>query len=496
MLRALRPPSGRGSRVTQSQRYQAGDRIVGKYELVRKLDEGGMGAVWAARNVDLDVHIALKLLKPELLATHAVERLLSEARMLARLQHPAIVRVHDCGTTDEGVPFVAMELLDGETLADQMARRGRISAIEAVSLLLPVIDGVRVAHQAGIVHRDIKPENIFLSHGSGRMQPKLLDFGIALAEAFAARRTTQGAIMGSPVYMSPEQARGNEVDSGTDLWALSVVLFELMSGKLPFNGDNYNAVLRAIIEEESPSLTELCCGDELLAAIVERGLRKDPRSRWQTAKDFGTALAEWLLGQGVSEDACHVSLRAGWLTHASEPPVSLRPMVVGGSEPPPADGAQTLVPERVSQRAARLGDSVGSSDTRRSVTGMSLTSSQSRRSGRRLWLAGAAACAVVAAGSAHYFSTHPPAPSSSAPAVELSAPIEETTRRAPPDELSPSDKDREKVTEEPAREEVPATDAGANSGPDSEKTPATSAPSQNKLRPAKPTPERFRPRGI
>ena len=299
--------------MTDSERYRAGDRIAEKYELVRKLDQGGMGTVWAARNLDLDVHVALKLLRPELAETHAVGRLLAEARMLARLQHPAVVRVHDCGRASQGDPFVVMELLDGECLADTMERRGRMSAVEAVSLLLPVVDGVRLAHEAGIVHRDIKPENIYLAQVGGRVQPKILDFGIALAEAIAVRRTTHGAVMGSPVYMSPEQARGAEVGVSTDLWALAVVLFEMVSAELPFQGDNYNAVLRSIIEEEPPSLTELGSGDELLAAIVERGLSKDPARRWASARDFGTALAEWLVGQGLSEDASQVSLK-GWLS--------------------------------------------------------------------------------------------------------------------------------------------------------------------------------------
>ncbi|MFO0568424.1 MAG: serine/threonine-protein kinase [Polyangiaceae bacterium] len=365
--------------MSNRERYRAGDQIGGKYELVRKLETGGMGSVWAAKNQDLDVHVAVKLLRPELAETHAAERLLAEARMLARLQHPAIVRVHDCGRTPHGDPFVVMELLDGESLADFIDRRGRIPATEAVSLLLPILDGVRAAHELGIVHRDIKPENIFLAKGSGRTQPKLLDFGIALAEAVGVRRTTHGAILGSPVYMSPEQARGAQVDASTDLWALAVVLFELITFALPFQGDNYNAVLRSIIEDECPSLTAHAAGDQLLAAIVERALDKQRTRRFANAKELGGALAEWLLAQGVTEDVSHVSLRASWLGSKSEPP-SLRPVVVGRTEPPPALSSTASVPSQTTSPPV-----VAADDQRRSVEGLSLTSKTSRRA--PLWMA-------------------------------------------------------------------------------------------------------------
>lgn len=455
--------------MTDSERYRSGDHIAGKYQLVRKLDEGGMGAVWAARNVDLDIHVALKLLRPELGETHAAHRLLAEARMLARLQHPAVVRVHDCGRTEHGDPFVAMELLDGESLADHMARRGRVAAIEAVSLLLPIVDGLRAAHEAGIVHRDIKPENIFLAKVGGRMQPKLLDFGIALAEAVAARRTTHGAILGSPVYMSPEQARGSEVGPATDLWALSVVLFELVSAELPFSGDNYHAVLRSIIEDECPSLTELGCGDDLLAAIVERGLSKDPSRRFATAKDLGTALAEWLIGQGVSEDASHVSLRAGWLGRVSEPPASLAPTVVGPSDRPAARSSlPTLTPARA----------VVTQSSRHSVSGLSLTSSQRGRRGRLIWLASGAGLGLALAGGALWFrAVRSPASVSSAHATESSVPSAAPPPREGVDRASP---DR---------------DAGAPASVPVGEKPRSSP--ESRPRPQAPNPPKtYRPRGI
>lgn len=461
--------------MTDSERYRSGDRIAGKYQLVRKLDEGGMGTVWAARNVDLDVHVALKLLRPELSETHAAERLLAEARMLARLQHPAVVRVHDCGRTERGDPFVAMELLDGESLADHMARRGRVPSVEAVSLLLPVIDGVRVAHEAGIVHRDIKPENVFLARVGGRMQPKVLDFGIALAEAIAVRRTTHGAIMGSPVYMSPEQARGAEVGASTDLWALCLVLFELMTATLPFSGENYHAVLRAIIEDECPSLSAFGAGDDLLASIVERGLSKDPSRRFGSARELGSALAEWLLGQGVSEDAAHVSLRAGWLARVSEPPTSLQPMVVGPSDRPPRDPRATL--------ASPLGvDAESAKSNTSSVEGLSLTASQAGRQRRRLWLSSALAAALVLGAAVIWLRPkEPPRSVSSATPEDSVAPVS----------VSASAEPTVSARSDPPPIPSEAADAGA---PRAEPQGSKREP-RPQSRPAKPR-ESFRPRGI
>jgi serine/threonine-protein kinase len=298
------------------------------------------------------------------------------------------------------------------------------------------------------------------------MQPKLLDFGIALAEAVAARRTTHGAIMGSPVYMSPEQARGAEVGAASDLWSLSVVLFELVSARLPFEGDNYHAVLRAIIEDECPSLTELGCGDDLLAAIVERGLAKDPARRFASAKDLGTALAEWLIGQGVSEDAAHVSLRAGWLGRVSEPPASLAPIVVGSTDRPPARASlPTLTP-------ARGG---GTQSSRHSVPGLSLTSSQRGRRSRRIWLAAAAGAAVALAGGAFWFRSL-----AGSSAVSSASPTQSAAPSA-----------------EPVRAEIAPLVVDAGAAPAApERTRVRPAPeSRPKARPAKPS-EAYRPRGI
>jgi eukaryotic-like serine/threonine-protein kinase len=319
-----------------SVRFEAGQLIGEKYRLVRQIDEGGMGTVWEAVNADLDHLVAVKLMRAELAESAAADRLIHEARVLARLVHPSIIRVFDCGRTKERIPFIVMELLTGECLADTLDREGSLDPKQAVRLLLPVAEAIQVVHERGVIHRDLKPENIYLARmAGGHLVPKVLDFGIALSDSNQdLRLTTDGSLLGSPQYMSPEQARGERaLDNRSDVWAYTVVLYECIAGKSPFRRENYHQTLRAIIEEEPPSLVELGLGDALLGSIVERGLRKDRERRWSSLRELGTALAEWLLTQGVEEDAARVSLRSVWLDPAisSLPPVALPP-----SDPPPS----------------------------------------------------------------------------------------------------------------------------------------------------------------
>ncbi|HYP91467.1 MAG TPA: serine/threonine-protein kinase, partial [Polyangiaceae bacterium] len=224
-------------------RYVEGSVVAQKYRLVRLLGEGGMGAVWVAQNLALGVQVALKLIRAEIegKVDGLSERLLTEARAAASIGHPAIIQVFDFGVTEHNEPYIAMELLKGESLSHVIKRRGRIAAGRAVRTLLPVIEGLCVANQRGIVHRDLKPDNIFLAQQANRVQPKLLDFGIAkLSQSFSANLTSEGTVLGSPAYMSPEQARGEaDVDHRTDTWALCVVLYEMITGAQPFVGTNW-----------------------------------------------------------------------------------------------------------------------------------------------------------------------------------------------------------------------------------------------------------------
>ncbi|MES1189249.1 MAG: serine/threonine-protein kinase [Myxococcales bacterium] len=297
--------------------HRPGDVIAGRYVLQKKLGEGGMGFVWVARSMALDVDVALKMLRPEIAGTEAVERMAREARTAAQLGHPAMVRVLDFGRSEQGEPFLVMELLQGEELNTMLLRAQRLPAERAAALLLPVIDGLGTAHEKGIVHRDIKPANIFIAtDGQGRIQPKVLDFGIAkLDRTHVDTRLTQvGAVLGSPQYLSPEQAEGLEdVDQRSDIWSVGVVLYELVTGVPPFEAANYNALIRKILRDEPRPTTELLAGDAQFWTILERCLKKDPAQRWASMWELGESLALWLFERGVRVDVASRSLKHDWL---------------------------------------------------------------------------------------------------------------------------------------------------------------------------------------
>jgi len=288
--------------------------IAGKYRLVSLLGEGGMGAVWRARNMDLDVEVALKLIRAEATVTEATDRLLREAQAAAKLIDPAIVRVFDFGRSEHGNPFIVMELLEGEDLAAAIQRRGRLSPKRAVRVLLPVMRALTIAHENGIVHRDLKPENVFLGKTPNGLQPKVVDFGIAqLDKSQALRLTSTGALMGSPLYMSPEQAKGEQVDFRADIWGITAVLYEAVTAKQPFPGTNYNAVLCAIMLKDPEPPAEEIGLDAELWSLIQRGLAKEPAFRFESMRHFGQALAKWLVECGEQTDITGASLVTQWL---------------------------------------------------------------------------------------------------------------------------------------------------------------------------------------
>jgi len=299
--------------------YAPGDVISDKYRLLQLLGEGGMGSVWVAENMALKANIALKLIRADVAEASANDRFLSEARLAARLQHAAIVRVFDFGKTQNDEPFIVMELLEGETLGQRLTRLGSIDPVELCQTLLPIIDALHSAHGHGVIHRDLKPDNVFIAKAEGGgVQPKLLDFGIAKLRgesAFHVTKLTQaGTLIGSPDYMSPEQAKGEtDLDPRSDVWALCVLAYECLVGKPPFHGDNYNALLWSIIHDEPVPITVFQAGDSELWRLLKTCFTKDRNGRWDSARKFGEALALWLENHGIVEDVCNRSLHASWL---------------------------------------------------------------------------------------------------------------------------------------------------------------------------------------
>jgi serine/threonine-protein kinase len=305
-----------------------GDLLAGKYRLERPLGEGGQATVWEAHNVALDARVALKLVHPQADDLGQAERLLREARAVARLRHPAVVRVFDVARTgDDGDWFIVMELLDGDSLADKLEGRRRLAATEAVRLLLPVAEALAAAHAAGIVHRDVKPDNIVLAGAGKHVEPKLLDFGIAKLRRGAdwKRTTAKGVLMGTPAYLSPEQAEAaGPIDHRSDIWSFTATLYECVTGALPFEGDTERELLASVMTGEPRSILAHSAGDAELWSLLERGLKKDPEERWQSMQLLGAGLARWLLAHGVTEDARGVSLERSWLA-PTLPPTRVSP---------------------------------------------------------------------------------------------------------------------------------------------------------------------------
>lgn len=322
-----------------------------RYRLEQLLGRGGQGSVWRAHHLTLGVPVALKLTSLSSADEQCAARLLQEARAAARLSHPAVVRVFDLGCHEGREPFVVMELLEGQSLARRLEREGRLSPAVALRLLLPIADALRAAHDLGFVHRDIKPQNIFLAHHEGSLRrpsrdcsyPKLLDFGVVKVASDAGRQgaiTRAGVAVGSPLYLSPEQALCSEVDARSDVWGFCATLYECVTGKLPFGGTTYLEVVRAILESEARSLADHGVDDEELWRILQKGFAKAPEDRWSSMAELGAALANLLARRGVREDAAGRSLAAVWPVRSSAqgPRASQR---ATSTAPPPASSKPT-----------------------------------------------------------------------------------------------------------------------------------------------------------
>ncbi|MDI3291744.1 serine/threonine-protein kinase [Polyangium sp. 15x6] len=278
-----------------------GETLLGKYRVERVLGQGGMGMVVAARHEGLGELVAIKLmLGPEDAgrAQQARDRFLREARNAARLKSEHVAKVYDVGQLDDGRPYMVMEYLEGRDLADVIERRGPLPVTEAAGLVLQACDALMEAHGLGIVHRDLKPSNMFLiRRPNGKPCLKLLDFGISKRMAAESQSlTASGALLGSPLYMSPEQVSdAKAVGSRSDIWAMGVVLYQLTTGRVPFEGEWIGQVVHAIMLQEPTLPSQI--RPELpgeLDVIVGRCLCKNPEERYATMGEFAAALRSLL----------------------------------------------------------------------------------------------------------------------------------------------------------------------------------------------------------
>ncbi|MBM4357755.1 MAG: protein kinase [Deltaproteobacteria bacterium] len=276
---------------------QPGDLVGERYLIVDLLGEGGMGVVYRAKHAVLGHDVALKALRDDALADDEYRaRFLREAQIASRLTSPHVARVYDVGTLASGAPYIVMELLEGNDLDAELAKRACLPVEEAVDLVRQACEAMIDAHAAGIVHRDLKPANLFLARHGSRSIVKVLDFGISRLNAPGEVRLTQTqAAFGTPLYMSPEAILSTKhADERADVWALGVILYELLAGRTPFVGESATAIAVKINVEEPPPLRafrpDISVG---LEAVIGRALAKKLDERWQTARALSDALAPY-----------------------------------------------------------------------------------------------------------------------------------------------------------------------------------------------------------
>jgi len=329
-----------------SVQVQKGDTLGGKYRIDEIIGEGAMGVVFSAWHIDLEQRVAIKFLHPMLAEREdAVERFLREARAVVRIESEHVARVLDVGRLEGAAPYLVMEFLEGEDLAATLQRRRPLPLLESVTYLLQACEAIAEAHAAGVVHRDLKPANLFLlERGTEPARIKVLDFGISKTTASNERAllTNTSVVMGSPLYMSPEQLRSTrDVDDKADIWALGVILYEMLTGREPFVAQTLPQLCAMILEgsPEAPRSLRAEIPVEL-ERVVLRCLEKAPQARFSSVAELSLALVPFgsETAQASAERAARSLQRTGARFKSSLPPAV----------------AQATIPPRSSQRR-RLG---------------------------------------------------------------------------------------------------------------------------------------------
>jgi serine/threonine-protein kinase len=438
-----------------------GYTIGGKYRLVRLLGAGGMGAVYEAENAWTRRRVAVKLLRPEFVSNaEFVQRFTQEAQSASQIAHANIVDVLDMGQEPSGAMYIVQEYLDGCDLR-RLMQDGPMKPSSALAIMVPVIEALGAAHARGIVHRDVKPENIFLAHGrDGEVVPKLIDFGISkvLHEDGESRsRTRTGIAIGTPDYMSPEQARGDtSIDARTDVWAVGAVLYEMLAGRPPFDAPSTNLIITKIITERVAPITEfvpLIPPD--VAATVHRALEPQRARRFQDMGSFREAV------MACSEYPDELRSRRTTARHGI--PLSLAPPAIPSPPNPTGDTIVNAAP--LAPVPANVANATTSTIQR---------SPHAMRSRAPVVLAGAlAAVGVVAVLFALRFHRAPP-PVTNVPVV--------TSVHAPPVEPHAPAPQTQPVAEAPIAHTEPPAAANATTGSTPPPTPAshTNAPATHR----------------
>ncbi|HWO08034.1 MAG TPA: protein kinase [Polyangiaceae bacterium] len=462
---------------------QIGQVVCGKYRIERQIGRGGMGIVLAATHLQLGHLVAIKVMRRDLVADdRALDRLLIEARAAARIRSEHVARVLDVGMLDSGSPFIVMEYLEGENLADLLDRLGALDIDQAAAFLMQCCLALAEVHVADMVHRDLKPGNIFIARRlDGSPTVKIVDFGISkyIGDARERGATTSPQVLGSPFYMSPEQMRAERVDARSDIWGLGAILFEMLTGRPPFLGDTLPAVYSAVLNHSPPQVDSLRPGVPTgLDDVVQRCLEKDPARRFGDVAALAEALAPYAGAMAPAVDRITRILANPDAARArfSLPPERAAAARGGGEEggaerlPPPlvvsgvVNGEASMaadwepegggvepggVPATMIESEPRLGLSPPPPDvswqpSRPANTGelapLSATGARAKspRSGRG-WLIGlGAGAALVLAGALLWPRSEPPEPPPRAAAIEPpAAPVEGPSQPTPLPRVTP-----------------------------------------------------------
>jgi serine/threonine-protein kinase len=405
-----------------------GEVLAGKYRVENVLGHGGNGVVVSAHHLTLDEKVAIKFLRPEMLEdSAAVNRFLREGRAAVKIKSEYVARVFDVGTLENGAPYIVMEFLEGGDLANWLKRRGPPPVEQTVEFVLQACVAVAEAHRLGIVHRDLKPANLFcLRRPDGQLTVKVLDFGISkmssLRGAISGAETGPAAFLGSPFYMSPEQMRAApDMDTGTDIWALGVILYELLTGEVPFQGTTIAELATKVAAQDPPRMRtlrpEVPAG---LEAAVLRCLKKDRAARYPNVAELAAAIQEF----GPRRSAMYVERIAGTLDSTSPSgggwggPSSSRAGGAGGAKVPSGGW-------RPSGTDSSMGRTVGRGS--RAKTGVFVVVALAAVAGIAAALVAHIPAPVVrASGDSGSFSATPPPPVASVATPVETAPVAST----------------------------------------------------------------------